>query len=857
MCYRCGAQYRGVGGDGRPRAIQSGDAREVSPARRTAAAGQRTDPCHAVRCRRCQRSVRRRRWTPNSFASKKTCAGRSTATSTATICSCRCTPATRASSRCRRWAWCGRARATTWSAIVRYAAERGIPLYRPRRRHGAGRRFAGPRAGHRLLAALPPHSGDRRRLGDRAAGRRARAAQRPAAQGRPHVRPRPGRRAGHDDRQRRRARRLGQPLAGVRLGAAARARAGGRAGRRADRAAVAACAAGRRRSRARRTRRRIWPPACTRSSTASPRRHRAAARRAAWSTAAATICTICARDDGIDLARLLVGSEGTLALVTEATLGTVPLPQHIGVRAAVLHVAGQRGARPRPSCRRSPLRACDLMDRRHLSLAREMDPRYEFLIPAEAEAVLLVEREARLGRGRARRDPAKSRTLVVDRLKLASGVARGARRRRPASWCGSSRGGSCRRCTGCAARRGRCRSSRTSPCRRRSCRRFCSGRSRRCARGRSRRRSSATRRTGSCTFGRSSTWPTTHDVQKLRDLAEELYEARVGGRRHDQRRACRGVQPHAVRRAAARAADGGVSRGEAAVRPAGHSESRQEDSARRRSPPTAPLRRITYPLLGSARRRTAPTRRRGRRQVAGADGPLIPLQLAWRPAEMTYAARMCNGCGACRTQSAGHADVPDLPPVAARGGLAAGEGESRARHCSPARCRRAPCVDDAFKEIVDLCVHCHMCRLECPANVDIPKLMAEAKAAYVATNGLRLSRLGADADRLPVRATASRAPRLANWAIGNRVGAVADGEDARHRPGPQAAAVQQAAVLAVADAAAARPAAPRRRREGAAVRRHLRQLLRRAARRGAGRRAGAQRHLGLRARAAARSRACR
>ena len=42
-------------------------------------------------------------------------------------------------------------------------------------------------------------------------------------------------------------------------------------------------------------------------------------------------------------------------------------------------------------------------------------------------------------------------------------------------------------------------------------------------------------------------------------------------------------------------------------------------------------------------------------------------------------------------------------------------------------------ADDAFKEVCDLCVHCHMCRLECPANVDIPKLMAEAKGAYVAT----------------------------------------------------------------------------------------------------------------------------
>src|SRR5262249_32265748 len=35
--------------------------------------------------------------------------------------------------------------------------------------------------------------------------------------------------------------------------------------------------------------------------------------------------------------------------------------------------------------------ACDLLDRRHLSLARETRPEYEVLIPAEAEAVLLLE----------------------------------------------------------------------------------------------------------------------------------------------------------------------------------------------------------------------------------------------------------------------------------------------------------------------------------------------------------------------------------------------------------------------------------------------------------------------------------
>ncbi len=75
-------------------------------------------------------------------------------------------------------------------------------------------------------------------------------------------------------------------------------------------------------------------------------------------------------------------------------------------------------------------------------------------------------------------------------------------------------------------------------------------------------------------------------------------------------------------------------------------------------------------------------------------------------------------------------------------------------------------VADACKEVADLCVHCHMCRLECPANVDIPKLMLEAKAAYVRTNGQPLS------DRLLMRidtlaALAGRLPGVANWALAN------------------------------------------------------------------------------------------
>jgi Fe-S oxidoreductase len=76
-------------------------------------------------------------------------------------------------------------------------------------------------------------------------------------------------------------------------------------------------------------------------------------------------------------------------------------------------------------------------------------------------------------------------------------------------------------------------------------------------------------------------------------------------------------------------------------------------------------------------------------------------------------------------------------------------------------------ASDEMKEVADLCVHCHQCRLECPANVDIPRLMVEAKGQYVATNGLSMrQRLLSRIDQ--VAAWGSLVSPLANRAITNR-----------------------------------------------------------------------------------------
>ena len=97
-----------------------------------------------------------------------------------------------------------------------------------------------------------------------------------------------------------------------------------------------------------------------------------------------------ATPDGMNLARLVVGSEGTLALVTEATLATVPIP----AASLVVLLAFRRLADAADAvrdCLEDGPASCDLVDWRRLSLARETSDIYRSWIPEVAEAALVVE----------------------------------------------------------------------------------------------------------------------------------------------------------------------------------------------------------------------------------------------------------------------------------------------------------------------------------------------------------------------------------------------------------------------------------------------------------------------------------
>jgi len=92
----------------------------------------------------------------------------------------------------------------------------------------------------------------------------------------------------------------------------------------------------------------------------------------------------------IDLARLLVGSEGTLAIFTKIKLRTVL----VSPAKALLQLefdSLDKMSRAVPIIVKTGASACELMDKRLIDMAFEALPEYRDILPAGAEAVLLVE----------------------------------------------------------------------------------------------------------------------------------------------------------------------------------------------------------------------------------------------------------------------------------------------------------------------------------------------------------------------------------------------------------------------------------------------------------------------------------
>lgn len=105
--------------------------------------------------------------------------------------------------------------------------------------------------------------------------------------------------------------------------------------------------------------------------------------------------------------------------------------------------------------------------------------------------------------------------------------------------------------------------------------------------------------------------------------------------------------------------------------------------------------------------------------------------LVWKETTPAAEVARCSGCGDCRTRS-----VPErMCPVFRATGHEAATPRAKANLL---RILIAPdaATPEQVREVADLCVNCKMCRDECDARIDIPKLMLEAKAAHQAEHGL-------------------------------------------------------------------------------------------------------------------------
>jgi len=460
----------------------------------------------------------------------------------------------------------------------------------------------------------------------------------------------------------------------------------------------------------------------------------------------------------LDVAKLLSGSEGTLATITELTVRTQTSPTHRGVVLLLFDRLEQAAAAVIDVLSFSPS-ACDLMDRRHLSLARENDVRFDLLIPADTEALLLVECQAD--------DADELRTRlreITNSIRHEKKLALGSRQTLEPDevdlyWQLAQKVvPTLHRLKG---------STRPLPLvediavRPEVLPEFLNRMF-----GVLKRHHVTASLFGHAGHGQLHVRPfldlsDPRDVSRMERLVEELYaevfavRGTISGEHADGlsrttfvrqqygplydlfREVKRIFDPHNVLNSGKIVSDEEhlLTRN---LRPVGAS-TEVEASGSISSDPLPPI-----------------------DELGG-----IPLQLEWNAAEIAHAARSCNGCGACRTRLAEERMCP-IFRLAPREEASPRAKANLLRGVLTGKLDPEIITADEFKETLDLCVNCHQCRLECPASVDIPKLVLEAKAAHVSINGLsptdmfvsRLDRIGALGNQFH---------RLANWAIGNRV----------------------------------------------------------------------------------------
>jgi FAD/FMN-containing dehydrogenase/Fe-S oxidoreductase len=118
--------------------------------------------------------------------------------------------------------------------------------------------------------------------------------------------------------------------------------------------------------------------------------------------------------------------------------------------------------------------------------------------------------------------------------------------------------------------------------------------------------------------------------------------------------------------------------------------------------------------------------------------PVIEPALRWPDLTLIETASACHGCGTCRSLDPTSRMCPSFRALRH-------EAASPRSQANLVRMLASGQIDprlwgaDEFKAHADLCIHCKLCRTECPSAVDVSSLMLEVKAAHVDKHGLGTS----------------------------------------------------------------------------------------------------------------------
>ncbi len=440
----------------------------------------------------------------------------------------------------------------------------------------------------------------------------------------------------------------------------------------------------------------------------------------------------------VDLAKFLVGTQGTLAIVTQATLKTELIPAHRGVILLFFHRLDS-AARCAVAAGRHGVVACDLMDRRILQIARETESRFIEVLPREAEAMLLVEVQ-----GESLGDLYDRMSII--RQDLAAGtdgafasVDTVKQSERDMYWALSRR---------VIPRLYRVKGNQaplpftediavppeTLP------------------EVLTAIQDTLKKNQTTATFfahaghGQIHLRPfldlgNTADRLRVRKISEEIAEVvwKFGGQT---------CVEHAA----------GLSRSYLLPKQFGDlwqamgQVKRLFDPQHRLNPgkffgavlqkPEENLRPADQTIEIASGTRTVSEADDVTQALSQRFGGVVPrlqvLQNWPAGASVAQVTRACNGCGRCRTTASRERQCPVFR-ASPREEATPRAKANLLRAVLAGQIPVGELADDRAKEIADLCFNCHQCRIDCPASVNIPKIVGELKAQYVATNGLPLS----------------------------------------------------------------------------------------------------------------------